>query len=108
MSDVPQHAEADLDAIFDIDAQAGGTDQPVISVERTPHEEHLELELEIDVEGRPDVERIFTAGPVGEGAVEGAYVEPTVAAEINDADAKGITRPSRKGSSQRFLTDVIV
>ncbi len=84
MSDAPQETGPDLHAIFDLDAPAG-TEEPVISVENGGEQALGGVELD------------------GEAVVEeGAGVE--------DAEGtwKGITRPTRRGSSPRFLTDVIV
>ncbi len=105
MSDVPQHADPDLHAIFGIDAEADGSPEPVISVERAG-----------PVDGGPDrepdieVERVLEMGPAtDEEPLEDSYREPEGSpAEAVDPDSMGITRPSRRGSSQRFLTDVIV
>ncbi len=101
MSDAPQHADPDLHAIFGMDGDDAGSD-PVVEVQRA---------------GEDDID-------AGEPVVEvelPAVVEDSAASEIDDAgersgpvpiDAKdersGITRPSRRGSSSRFLTDVIV
>jgi|CZKG01.1.fsa_nt_gi type IV pilus assembly protein PilB len=105
MSEVPQHADPDLHAIFGIDAEADGSSEPVISVERAG-----------PVDGGPDrepdieVERVLEMGPaIDEEPLEDSYREPEGSpAEAVDPDSMGITRPSRRGSSQRFLTDVIV
>src|ERR1019366_8360348 len=105
MSEVPQHADPDLHAIFGIDAEADGSSEPVISVERAG-----------PVDGGPDrepdieVERGLEMGPaIAEEPLEDSYREPEGSpAEAVDPDSMGITRPSRRGSSQRFLTDVIV
>jgi type IV pilus assembly protein PilB len=105
MSDVPQHADPDLHAIFGIDAEADGSSEPVISVERAgPVDGGQDREPDIEVE------RVLEMGPAtDEEPLEDAYREPEGSpAEAVDPDSMGITRPSRRGSSQRFLTDVIV
>jgi type IV pilus assembly protein PilB len=85
----PQPAGADLHAIFDLDVQPDG-EEPVVSVERDG-EVLGDVAVEVELEG--DVAEL----PV-EGAEEG-----------EDAGAwTGITRPTRRGSTPRFLTDVIV
>src|ERR1035441_1999174 len=105
MSDVPQHADPDLHAIFGIDAEADGSSEPVISVERAgPVDGGQDREPDIEVE------RVLEMGPAtDEEPLEDSYREPEGSpAEAVDPDSMGITRPSRRGSSQRFLTDVIV
>ncbi len=109
MSDAPQHADPDLHAIFGIDGEADGSSEPVISVERTEGEEELgsgrggaiELGPAVELEPSIEVERVLEGELSG---VEDSSVEP----EPRDPDAMGLTRPSQRGSSQRFLTDVIV
>jgi type IV pilus assembly protein PilB len=103
MSDVPQQTDPDLSGIFDIDGGSEGSSEPVISVERAMSgEDPLETDLDLD--------RVIEAGPAGStGELEDPY--EASAAEIQeepDPDARGITRPSQRGSSKRFLTDVIV
>src|ERR1035441_10150559 len=105
MSDVPQHADPDLHAIFGIDAEADGSSEPVISVERAgPVDGGQDREPDIEVE------RVLEMGPAtDEEPLEDSYRQPEGSpAEAVDPDSMGITRPSRRGSSQRFLTDVIV
>jgi type IV pilus assembly protein PilB len=105
MSDVPQQVDPDLHAIFGMDGDVEGASEPVISVERAG-----------PVDGGPDrepdieVERVLEMGPAtDEEPLEDSYREPEGSpAEAVDPDSMGITRPSRRGSSQRFLTDVIV
>jgi type IV pilus assembly protein PilB len=134
MSEFPQQAEPDLHAIFGIDRAPnddGGADH-VISVERGTRGDHdiggedgssAEVRVEID----PDA--ISGAGleldPLPGADVEfdtlgsvDSYVEAAPAstrehgAQREQASAgerpTGLTKPSRRGSSQRFLTDVIV
>ncbi len=101
MSDVPQQADPDLHAIFDLDGEADGGSEPIILGRASDGED--ELLPDIQLEPSIDVEPFDEEG--GE-ALESSFEEPP--AEVRDADAMGITRPSRKGSSQRFLTDVIV
>ncbi|HTW42495.1 MAG TPA: ATPase, T2SS/T4P/T4SS family [Solirubrobacteraceae bacterium] len=93
MSDLPQQTDPDLHAIFGMDGPgAPGLDQGdgVISVERalSPGDDgglHVEVE---------PAEQAHAAAPVA---------KPEQAKDYN-----GITKPTRRGSSQRFLTDVIV
>jgi len=111
MSDIPQHADPDLHAIFGIDAESKATSEPVISVERAePVDGALEDELGHAHEPSVELERVLDDGVVGEAGMLGEpYREPEGSrAEAVDPDSMGITRPSRRGSSPRFLTDVIV
>jgi type IV pilus assembly protein PilB len=106
MSDVPQHAEPDLDAIFAIDGESEGMHEPVISVERAePGDEELSTS-----EGGGEVNYVLASEISGADDLveEDDGSEPSEPSERPDADSMGITRPSLKGSSQRFLTDVIV
>jgi type IV pilus assembly protein PilB len=90
MSDSPGQTGPDLHAIFGMDTAAGAADDPVVEVERAVATEDVAREaLDEDSEPvvDPDVELDSTAPQPGEWT--------------------GITRPSRRGSSSRFLTDVI-
>ncbi len=103
MSELPQ-TDPDLHAIFGIDGESGGGGERVISVERTgPQVEFAELSGdEADVELDP----VAGAGEDGDPyAGERSEVEPE---QAPGEGYTGITKPSRRGSSQRFLTDVIV
>ncbi len=117
MSEFPQQADPDLHAIFGIDHEQGdrGGDH-VISVERATrgeidHDTISATGLELDPLPGADVE-FETLGSVD------AYVEETPGAKLEHGAPNepasagerptGITKPSRRGSSQRFLTDVIV
>jgi type IV pilus assembly protein PilB len=98
MSDTPQETGPDLHAIFGIDGGPNDGAEPIIAVERPAT--------------KPDV--AFEALGPSVPAVEldervPAPADDTPAATVEDEDDwKGITRPSRRGSSPRFLTDVIV
>jgi len=91
MGDTPQQTGPDLHAIFGMDAAAGVADDPVVEVERAVATEYVEREA-LDAGSESvvdlDVELDSTVPQPGEWT--------------------GITRPSRRGSSSRFLTDVIV
>jgi len=127
MSELPQ-TDPDLHAIFGIDSpsEEDGADH-MISVERAERgdvehmledralpgvSEHIELanDLQIELEpregagGEPELGRI--AGEVDAFA----QADPDGAAQrTTSAEGyTGITKPSRRGSSQRFITDVIV
>jgi type IV pilus assembly protein PilB len=113
MSELPQQADPDLHAIFGMDDPAGDAEaERLISVERTARVEDFEVPgeqpggsqepgLVFADAGEPDAE-VEPEQHEGAGAGEGAA--RSTSAEGYD----GITKPSRRGSSQRFLTDVIV
>ncbi len=114
MSDASQ-AGPDLHAIFGIDGDA----EPVISVERTVGDDEFDVEEE---HSDADALDVPLDDPSPGPRVELDHGEPTSTErrdELADADRDappgagsldtlGITSPSRKGTSQRFLTDVIV
>ncbi|HEY0516744.1 MAG TPA: ATPase, T2SS/T4P/T4SS family [Solirubrobacteraceae bacterium] len=106
MSDLPQPVEPDLHAIFGIDGQTEGGPEPIISVERGGEDPAIAYE------GEPvAVEPTFQVLP-GDGGWEQAGAQPAQpggeAPPEPEAPWTGITRPSRRGSSPRFLTDVII
>src|SRR5271154_620821 len=132
MSDVPQRSGPDLHALFGIDGEPGGRVDADVELDRYAA---AGPNVEIDAGGRADAQReIEATNPplVRLGAeVEGAIENPAIKLESSgggpDRDEddprgeagdsppadggdewSGITRPSRRGSSQRFLTDVIV
>jgi type IV pilus assembly protein PilB len=90
MSDSPGQTGPDLHAIFGMDTEAGAIEDPVVEVERALATDDATVEISLDdPELSPDLD-----------------VE--VDAVAQPGEWKGITRPSRRGSSSRFLTDVIV
>jgi type IV pilus assembly protein PilB len=90
MSDAPQTGP-DLHAIFGMDTTAGAAEDPVVEVERALATEDVAV-------GAPDDDFASVPGPDVE--IDAAVPQP--------GEWTGITRPSRRGSSSRFLTDVIV
>jgi type IV pilus assembly protein PilB len=121
MSELPQQADPDLHAIFGMDGTVGADAERVISVERA-RAEGFEASGIVTGE-QPD------GGDPGFGFADAD--EPGAAVELQqlegadgyagagegDGEAErstsaegysGITKPSRRGSSQRFLTDVVV
>jgi len=137
MSDVPQQADPDLHAIFGIDGNPGAPVDPDISLERGDVGMDVRLDAGADVGLDPNVQLDASAGvdpyteaepsaypepgiEEGEGAFDdqlgGGAVAPEEDGEehrdglagAEESQWTGITRPSRRGSSQRFLTDVIV
>jgi type IV pilus assembly protein PilB len=138
MSDTPERTGPDLHALFGIDGERGAGTQPVVSLERDdgglggveadahrsggpaldpfdvddPHRDAgMTLEgagaaepgfAAIEREGGFELDQHATGEPNGEGAEQDDSAPP------DPGEWSGITRPSRRGSSQRFLTDVIV
>jgi type IV pilus assembly protein PilB len=110
MSEASQPVEPDLHAIFDLDGAQGG--DAAISLDRDdgdpqsasfdPFAPDTAAAVEIDIDS--------TVGDEPDWAAE-----ETAPAKLTEASAEesesgwtGITKPSRRGSSPRFLTDVIV
>jgi type IV pilus assembly protein PilB len=103
MSDVPQQAPPDLHEIFDLDGEGGGVEtEPIISIERGAGEEELgsddfvleDSETQIELEPPP--------------VASASSAADEIAAAPTPDQMNGITKPTRKGSSGGFLTDVIV
>jgi type IV pilus assembly protein PilB len=130
MSDVPQQTDPDLHAIFGI-GDGESTRDPIIEVERvTPPDvdiardplaglgERAELAPTVDAaepsitfETEPVVEvtRTFDQDEPDAPPPRAAPAPPEPAEpDLESEEWTGVTRPSRSGSSQRFLTDVIV
>ncbi len=104
MSELPQPVEPDLHAIFGIDGERVG--EPIISAERG--EEPANGGSPFDVQPVA-VEQSFEVVPGGGGweeEAEGGTAPPPDAAD--ESGWTGVTRPSRRGSNPRFLTDVII
>ncbi len=92
MSDAPQQTEPDLHAIFGIDGEPEGADGAITA------------EKQVDLDA-------LAAGDVAVEMEERAAPEADAAAAAPAAEESswvGITKPSQRGSSPRFLTDVIV
>jgi type IV pilus assembly protein PilB len=132
MSELPQPTDTDLNAIFGIDHE--GTGEPVISVERglDEHDPLADIDLDrvADRGARPpridrdralqdepsiELERVLEDEPPPDmhlakdarsGRGEGLSDEPREPPA--GGQLTGVTKPTAKGSSQRFLTDVIV
>jgi len=116
MSEVPQQTGPDLHAIFGIDGEPESTTEPVISVGRGEGD----IELEALSGGKEDFEferDVGLASDLGSDIdidietgrdVEGAPGESHGSSGQDPDHWSGLTHPSRRGSSSRFLTDVIV
>jgi type IV pilus assembly protein PilB len=98
MGDTPRQAGPDLHAIFGMDTAPDAAADHVVEVERVPATEE-DASATIAVDADPDGE---SAAPISDPdvGVDSAAPQP--------GEWTGITRPSRRGSSSRFLTDVIV
>jgi type IV pilus assembly protein PilB len=131
MSEIHQHADPDLHAIFGIDREEDRAES-AIALERAQREEldHLgigaedpEVRVQSITEGRGEggLDSDTGVGREPSIAIERTVEDPSSPAGGFDRDSEepmspqageeemaGITRPSRRGSSQRFLTDVIV
>ncbi len=134
MSDAPQHLDTDLHELFDIDGDAAA--EEMISLERgdgdldgdalpgaDPALDIAPLDSDIDIsidEPSIDIERVLDDAKAGasksgsskSGASKSGAAKGTAAArgglDVDGEDWPGLTRPSRRGPSQGFLTDVIV
>jgi type IV pilus assembly protein PilB len=116
MSEIPQQTDPDLHAIFGIDGEPEDASlERIISVGRgargdssidaetlTGAQERIELD-QLDVGAEIEFESIVDAEPYPDE-------EPSLqaAAGAVGVEPPGITKPSHRVSSQRFLTDVIV
>ncbi len=105
MSDAPGQSGPDLHAIFGMDEDTDAARDLVIEVERTVATgsdigTDEDIAFDEDIAGGQAEELPTRLGQGGED-VRGAPAP-------RDGEWTGITRPSRRGSSSRFLTDVIV
>jgi type IV pilus assembly protein PilB len=135
MSD-PQRADTDLQAIFEIDGAADAADagDRLMSVDRgamgelgpdaiAPGEPHVEFDpggipsAEIDIDPLPgadvEFETVVGGDPYIEVEAQAAAAQPAEessqsARQAQPGDSSGLTKATRRGSSQQFLTDVIV
>jgi type IV pilus assembly protein PilB len=114
MNDVSREPGPDLHAIFGIDGEPPPEREPVISFD--PDEDD-EPEVEVDrvADLRPanpfEPTIVPSAGDLDLEAPGGSSAAAETALPDDGGGEelpKGITRPSRRGSSARFLTDVIV
>ncbi|HEY4811083.1 MAG TPA: ATPase, T2SS/T4P/T4SS family [Solirubrobacteraceae bacterium] len=114
MSELPQQAGPDLHAIFGMDTTPAGLDTlPGADVEfETIAGADPYIEVESGAEREPMISADGSVG--GQASVTDERVEERETGDApsagtgSEGDYSGITKPSRRGSSQRFLTDVIV
>jgi type IV pilus assembly protein PilB len=92
MRDTPQQSGPDLHAIFGMDTATDADEEHVVEVERALGAEEDASET-IDSDGE---------------AVPSSDPDAEIDSAPQPGEWTGITRPSRRGSSSRFLTDVIV
>jgi type IV pilus assembly protein PilB len=98
MSELPQQESPDLHAIFGIDTDQALEAEPVVELDRSIEiDRAIEVDLAVEFDRAIDAERTEEVDSTDE-------IEPI----LEDGKHTGITRPSRRGSSPRFLTDVIV
>jgi type IV pilus assembly protein PilB len=122
MSDLPQQADPDLHALFGIEradedvehvisverADSGDVDFELAAVDDGEFADEQQEGLQEFAEGGSEIEleRVaggdFDADPYTQEASEGT------SEQAGASDYTGITKPTRRGSSQRYLTDVIV
>ena len=116
MNDAPHKKEPDLHAIYGIDGKEildpDATHEPVVEVQHAGAPEPAGLALDDDEEISPPTEElplpVDLPAPEKIELADEPAVEVEAGAESDAAQWSGITRPSRRGSSARFLTDVIV
>ncbi|TMK25781.1 MAG: hypothetical protein E6G62_04175, partial [Actinobacteria bacterium] len=112
MSDVPQQADPDLHAIFGIGDSEGVSRDPIIEVDRVAapkpdvagDPDAFDTEPVVEVTRNFDEDHGLEAQPPAPGAPPDQRGEPEAARAVDEEEWTGITRPSRSGSSQRFLT----
>jgi type IV pilus assembly protein PilB len=123
MSDTPQQAGPDLHAIFGMDESADADSEPVVEVERAVVTDDGALAAEdtafgeaIAIDNDPTIGMDAAIERTDDRSepLERTVLEPDgrddggLEATPREGEWVGITRPSRRGSSARFLTDVIV
>ena len=102
MGDTPPQTGPDLHAIFGMDVAAEAAEDHVVEVERVlTADEDANEAIDIEIDGDRDGEREGSGPSPDTGPGAGS-------ATPQPGEWTGITRPSRRGSSSRFLTDVIV
>ncbi len=116
MSDAPSHAGPDLHAMLGMDVDSDVKAEPSVEVDPDVRlEQPIEDDLVVEVEPTTELERAEEGYPEsGEprGEVDRDAARPEVHSESSPQEQAGawtgITKPSSRGSSPRFLTDVIV
>jgi type IV pilus assembly protein PilB len=110
MSDAPSQSGPDLHSIFGMDVAPEVDEDPIVEVERIAW---ADADVEVTRAGKTnpavelESEELESAGDTAP-TVAIAHVHAQPAADPDGGDWTGISRPSRRGSSPRFLTDVIV
>jgi type IV pilus assembly protein PilB len=115
MSELPQQTDPDLHAIFGMDG-APQESEHIISVERAARGA---TDFDNDAAGAMSGDVAIELEPLDGGDTDielDAVADSDAQGDVTDGNGRtgsaegytGITKPSRRGSSQRFLTDVIV
>jgi type IV pilus assembly protein PilB len=111
MSELPG-TQPDLHAMLGIDGPAAVDDDGLLRLETPPHaaaqDEPQAEPAEVLIERAPVELPGAEEPPAHEGGGPGPAEPPSAARDDAAGSWIGITRPSRKGASPRFLTDVIV
>jgi type IV pilus assembly protein PilB len=96
MSEVPQGTGPNLHEIFGIDADQVLAAEHAVQIDRT-----VELDIADRVDQTEEIDHIEEVGSDLE-------IDVREGGERDSGERAGVTGPSRRGSSSRFLTDVIV
>ena len=98
MSEVPQGTGPNLHAIFGIDTDQALEAEHIVEIDRNVEVDRASgADLAVELDHAVETERVEEVG---------SDLEIDVTPE--EGKRAGITGPSRRGSSPRFLTDVIV
>jgi type IV pilus assembly protein PilB len=118
MSELPQQADPDLHEIFGIDGETDDASiDRMISAGRGAALPGVEDRIDVEPDALRDAEVEFDSPRDSDAQVEleeadqadrFAEEQHGFQGDRSAVDFTGISRPSRRGSSQRFLTDVIV
>src|SRR3989442_2628496 len=110
MSELPQETKPDLHAIRGLDDDGAHGEDSEASVEPVVIQRPDDAHHERDREGLDEVAQSAGSAPAGDQGENGQLGQggDDQIAPGGDGAWSGITRPSRRGSPRRFLTDVIV
>jgi type IV pilus assembly protein PilB len=111
MSEASQRTGPDLHAIFGIDTDQALETEHVAELDMTVELDHVvEVERAVDAEPAVELDRALEAerGEEADEADSTVEIDAREGGERETEQLTGITGPSRRGSSPRFLTDVII